>query len=120
MGNLSDDPENKALYRSAFNSKPPVFRAAWQNSGPHHEMLIRKSAKRRKLDVLATAPRKEAGEQKVEAAVVVAQLRSTNDGSSSNDCGGNGISVAEPRPAQREILSNKQKRLNRGGKFVIP
>ena len=95
-------PENKSYYRSCFDAALPHFRPAWKNAGPHHEMMVRSSCKKRKLEAAEVAdavgsivPRKVEGEQtsgsrqtyliQEEASVVVANQRSSGSRSISNE-----------------------------------
>ena len=94
----------------------PQLRPAWKNAGPHHEMMIRSSCKRRKLEAAEVseadavdyfAPRQAEGEQTLgramqhvyliqeEASVVVANRRSSTSSSSiGNEFNGNSTTSA--------------------------
>ena len=95
LAKISLDPDMCEKWEACFNSKLPELRAAWKNSGPHHESTVRSLAKKRKLE-MTQFPRSEAGVAQeflldnlqvslAEAPVVVAQQRNVNsDGSSGN------------------------------------
>ena len=120
---LSEDQALASMYRNVFNKSTPKFRAAWTNGGVHHEMLIRKEARTRKS--FTSKPRKEEGAAHVihkalEVAPVVVAIQpaaaAEATATSSVDV------LLGTRAPQRsfmlsQMLSNKQRRLNRGGNF---
>ena len=44
---VSEDTDINGKYRRVFKKQMPVLRAAWKNSGYHHEMRIRATVRKR-------------------------------------------------------------------------
>ena len=135
LARLSSDPEIMAYYKCAFKKATPLLRPAWKNAGPHHEMLIRSGAKKRKADA-ALVPRLAEGEQAYrvagplsfteEAPVVVAHSRNSISSCISNENGRSTASGSASGPAAalvpgpKSLASNGAIRRARGGMFKFP
>ena len=134
LSTVSNDTDLQQKYRSVFRKDMPIFRAAWRNSGSHHEMRIRSSVKKRK-SIQHSQPRQEVGARlvaastdttldphfslKEEASVVVALPTVASDVFLRANVADIPLDGPTYGPMRAPILSNRAIRLNRGGTFKI-